>query len=55
VLDQSFWRLRTGGGLGNIAPTILELMGLEQPKGIQCKTLLLEEMTAELAAKDTAY
>ncbi len=55
ILDKSFWRLRTGGGLGNIAPTILELMGLEQPKGMQCKSLLLEEMTAELAAKDAAY
>ena len=55
ILDKSFWRLRTGGGLGNIAPTILELMGIEQPSGIQCKSLLLEEMTAELAAKDAAY
>jgi len=55
ILDKSFWKLRTGGGLGNIAPTLLELMGLEQPKGIECKSLLLDEMTAELAAKDAAY
>lgn len=55
IIDKSFWRLRTGGGLGNIAPTLLELMGLAQPSGMQCKSLLLEEMTAELAAKDAAY
>lgn len=47
ILDQAFWRLRTGGGLANIAPTILQLMGLKQPSGIQCKSLLLEEMKKE--------
>ena len=55
IIDESFWKLRTGAGLGNIAPTILELMGLEQPSGIKCKSILLEEMTAELAAKEAAY
>ena len=55
IIDNSFWRLRTDGGLGNIAPTLLELMGLEQPKGIACKSLLLEEMTSELAAKNAEY
>ena len=45
IIDESFWRLRTGGGLSNIAPTVLHLMGLTKPEAITCKSLLLEEMT----------
>ncbi len=45
IIDQSYWRLRTGGGLSNIAPTVLHLMGLTKPEGINCKSLLIEELT----------
>jgi len=45
IIDKSFWRLRTSGGLSNLAPTVLHLMGLTKPKGITCKSLLMEEMT----------
>ena len=41
VIDEKQWRLTTGGGLSNIAPTVLELMGLPKPKKMK-KTLLLE-------------
>ncbi len=44
IIDQSYWRLRTSGGLSNIAPTVLHLMGLTKPEGITCKSLLMEEM-----------
>lgn len=44
IIDQSFWRLRTSGGLSNIAPTVLHLMGLTKPEGITCKSLLMEEL-----------
>ncbi len=47
IIDKSFWRLRTGGGLSNIAPTVLHLMGLTKPEGITCKSLLMEEMINE--------
>ncbi len=43
VIDQVTWRLATGGGLSNIAPTLLQLMGLQKPKAMKGKSLLLEE------------
>lgn len=42
IMDQANWRLSTSGGLSNVAPTVLQLMGLEQPAGIEGKSLLLE-------------
>ncbi len=44
VVDASFWKLATGGGLSNVAPTVLELMGLQIPEGMQGDSLLLEEV-----------
>lgn len=41
VLDGTARRLRDGGGLGNVAPTVLELMGLEQPPEMPQTSLLL--------------
>jgi 2,3-bisphosphoglycerate-independent phosphoglycerate mutase len=55
IIDKSFWKLRTGAGLSNIAPTVLQLMGITKPESISCKSILMEEMTAELAAKEAAY
>ncbi|OGT88379.1 MAG: phosphoglycerate mutase (2,3-diphosphoglycerate-independent) [Gammaproteobacteria bacterium RIFOXYA12_FULL_61_12] len=31
VIDEVPWQLATGGGIANIAPTVLELMGLPRP------------------------
>jgi len=44
IIDQKYWSLNTNGGLGNLAPTILQLMGLEQPTAMKCKSLLLSEL-----------
>jgi 2,3-bisphosphoglycerate-independent phosphoglycerate mutase len=44
VMDKSNWRLDTCSGLSNIAPTILELMGLRIPHNMTSKSLLLEEI-----------
>ena len=44
IVDPSNWRLMTGGGLSNVAPTLLQLMGLQQPKAMQSRSLLLEEI-----------
>ncbi|UCG04654.1 MAG: alkaline phosphatase family protein [Candidatus Heimdallarchaeota archaeon] len=38
-------QLRSGGSLVDIAPTILEVMGLEKPKEMQGKTLLQNEIS----------
>jgi len=45
IIDQIYWSLNTSGGLGNLAPTVLQLMGLEQPTAMKCKSLLLSELT----------
>jgi len=44
IMDESYWRLSSCGGLSNIAPTILHLMGISKPKAMQGKSLLLEEI-----------
>ncbi len=46
VVDPSFWKLETAGGLANVAPTVLELMGLQIPEGMQSESLLLGEVGA---------
>ena len=39
VLAKNVQSLKSGGGLNNIAPTVLEIMGLETPKEMD-KSLL---------------
>ncbi len=40
VIDEHPWRLRTGGGIANIAATVLELMGMPVPKKMKHSLLL---------------
>ena len=40
VVSQATHRLREGGGLGNVAPTVLDLMGLEPPAEMSMGSLL---------------
>ncbi|TQV63642.1 MAG: 2,3-bisphosphoglycerate-independent phosphoglycerate mutase [Halothiobacillaceae bacterium] len=40
IIDEQPWRLRTGGGIANIATTVLELMGLPAPKKMKPSLLL---------------
>ncbi|TNF96073.1 MAG: 2,3-bisphosphoglycerate-independent phosphoglycerate mutase [Gammaproteobacteria bacterium] len=42
VIDQEQWQLSCAGGLSNIAPTVLELMGLEKPEQMTADSLLLK-------------
>ena len=44
IIDKVPWKLANGFGLAAVAPTILQLMGLEQPTEMQGKSLLLEEI-----------
>ena len=46
VIDQVNWRLSTDGGLSNLAPTVLQLMGIPKPAGMKGKSLLLEAIAA---------
>ncbi len=41
VVDDGAWDLANGQGLSAVAPTILELMGIEQPKSMTGKSLLI--------------
>jgi len=41
IVDTSFWQLSTAGGLANVAPTLLELMGMARPEGMPARSLLL--------------
>ena len=41
VLDETRWQLATGAGLSSIAPTVLRLMGIEQPDSMVSQSLLV--------------
>jgi 2,3-bisphosphoglycerate-independent phosphoglycerate mutase len=43
VKDKSAWQLANGYGLSAIAPTVLQLMGIEKPSSMTGQSLLLEE------------
>ena len=41
--DDEGRKLREGGGLADLAPTVLQLLGLEQPAAMSGVSLLVEE------------
>ena len=41
VVDEVGWKLRIGAGIEDVAPTVLQLMGLPQPEAMQGKSILL--------------
>lgn len=43
VIDEVNWYLRPGGSLSSVAPTLLQLMGLQQPPSMTGKSLLMRE------------
>ncbi len=43
VIDEASWHLRPGADLSAVAPTVLQLMGLQQPASMTGKSLLLCE------------
>lgn len=44
VIDSKTWQLSCGGGLANIAPTVLHLMGIKIPAEMTARSLLLREI-----------
>jgi 2,3-bisphosphoglycerate-independent phosphoglycerate mutase len=42
IMDQDNWKLSCNGGLANVAPTVLQLMGIRQPETMPEKSLLLK-------------
>lgn len=51
VIDESSWSLSCNAGLANIAPTVLQLMGLEIPAQMSAKSLLLKPVTPDVYTK----
>jgi 2,3-bisphosphoglycerate-independent phosphoglycerate mutase len=41
VMDEQRWQLSCSGGLANVAPTVLQLMGIEIPAAMRAESLLL--------------
>ncbi len=44
IIDSAIWQLSCSGGLSNIAPTVLQLMGLAKPQAMTARSLLLKEV-----------
>ena len=44
IIDQIKWKLAGEGGLKDVAPTVLQLMGLQQPGAMTGRSLLLKPM-----------
>lgn len=47
VVDEANWQLSSSGGLANVAPTLLQLMGIDPPEGMQASSLLLRQLPGE--------
>jgi 2,3-bisphosphoglycerate-independent phosphoglycerate mutase len=44
VIDEANWQLSSNAGLANVAPTILELMGLAAPAQMRAGSILLRQL-----------
>ena len=44
IIDEQAWQLSCRGGLANVAPTVLQMMGLEQPPAMTASSLLLKAL-----------
>ena len=44
IIDEQAWQLSCGGGLANVAPTVLQLMGLSIPASMTASSLLLKPL-----------
>jgi 2,3-bisphosphoglycerate-independent phosphoglycerate mutase len=44
IIDEQQWQLSCAGGLANIAPTVLDLMGLNTPPAMHATSLLLKAL-----------
>lgn len=53
IMDELNWKLSCGGGLSNVAPTILQLMGIKKPPAMQASSLLLQSFKREPLKKQS--
>jgi 2,3-bisphosphoglycerate-independent phosphoglycerate mutase len=50
IIDQVHWKLAPDGGLKDVAPTVLQLMGIKQPEAMTGHSLLLKPVDSSSAA-----
>ncbi len=48
IMDEVSWHLSSAGGLSNIAPTVLDLLGLEKPQEMDGVSLLLKSLSEDV-------
>jgi len=51
ILDQDNWQLSCAGGLANVAPTVLHMMGIAAPPGMAAGSLLLRRLPGKRPAE----
>ncbi len=47
IVDECNWQLSSNGGLANVAPTVLQLMGITPPAAMRASSLLLRQLPGE--------
>ncbi len=52
IMDQENWTLSCNAGLANIAPTVLQLMGLHAPQSMTARSLLLRSQPRDYHGPD---
>lgn len=55
ILDEENWKLSSSGGLSNIAPTTLHLMGIKKPTKMSSGSLLLEKLPGKRVPERNYY
>ncbi|WP_455206760.1 2,3-bisphosphoglycerate-independent phosphoglycerate mutase [Kaarinaea lacus] len=51
IIDEQSWQMSCNGGLANIAPTVLQLMGIEKPALMTAGSLLLKPVSTNVYVK----
>lgn len=51
IMDEANWQLSSSGGLANVAPTLLQLMGLDKPPEMHGTSLLLRKLPGQRPAQ----
>jgi 2,3-bisphosphoglycerate-independent phosphoglycerate mutase len=53
IMDKDNWKLSCSGGLSNVAPTILQLMGIKKPEAMRSNSLLLHKYKEKLDSQES--
>ena len=51
IIDEQSWQLSCNASLANIAPTVLQLMGVDKPSQMTASSLLLKPVSTDVYVK----